>query len=135
MKHSLVLAGACILAVSLHHPATAQTPDTPIMLTAVAQKLGLKTTPDAPRELELGRSATGMLADPQKLTPVLVKGFHEGARVTITCVGPARMRLEVEEMDAVDAGAVIREIVTLHVSDDGTITKVPDRPSQKPPTN
>ena len=125
MQRSLMFAGAWLLAAALSQPALAQTPSAaPIAVAVVADKLGFKPSPDAPRDLELGRSATGMLADPKKLAPVGATGFHDGARVTITCVGPGRMRLEVDEMDATE---VRQFIVTLKVAEDGTMSKVPDR--------
>ena len=67
---------------------------------SVSEKLGVKTTPSAPLELEPGRSVTTTLSDPKKLDPY-IKGMHEGARVTISCVGPGRIRVEAEEMEPV----------------------------------
>ena len=87
---------------------------------------------NAPRELDLGHSITTTLADPKKLTPY-IKGMHEGARVTITCVGPNRLRVEAEEMEPVEQ----RTAVTLRVGEDGSLTPVspaPPRPD-KPPTS
>jgi hypothetical protein len=109
----------------------AQQPDVdPVRVGTVADKLGAKVLPSAPRELELGHSATTTLAEPQKLSSYGIKGMHEGARVTITCVGPSRVRVEVDEMEPVAQ----RATVTLHVSTDGSLTPVADRPPpSKPP--
>jgi hypothetical protein len=123
--------GACVLCVALPGLAIAQKPDVdPVAVGAVADKLGAKVVPSAPRELEFGHSATTTLAEPQKLASYGIKGMHEGARVTITCVGPSRIRVEVDEMEPVSQ----RGAVTLQVSTDGTLTPVAERPPQpKPP--
>jgi hypothetical protein len=97
----------------------------------VAEKLGVKTMVNAPRELELGSSVTAMLADPKKLVAYGIKDMHEGARVTITCIGPNRVRVEADEMEPVEQ----RAVVTLKVSEDGSLTPVPTpvRKADKPP--
>lgn len=131
MARSRILLGACVLCVALPRLTIAQHPDVdPVSVGAVADKLGAKTMPSAPRELELGHSATTTLAEPQKIASYGIKGMHEGARVTITCVGPSRIRVEVDEMEPVSQ----RASVTLHVSTDGSLTPVPERaPPPKPP--
>lgn len=132
MTRSRILLGACVLLVALPVLATAQRPDVdPVSVGSVADKLGAKAAPSAPRELEFGHSATSTLAEPQKLAAYGIKGMHEGARVTITCVGPSRVRVEVDEMEPVAQ----RGAVTLQVSTDGSLTPVTtDRPPQpKPP--
>jgi hypothetical protein len=131
MARSRILLGACVLCVALPHLTIAQQPDVdPVSVGAVADKLGVKVIPSAPRELEFGRSATTTLAEPQKIASYGIKGMHEGARVTITCVGPSRIRVEVDEMEPVAQ----RAAVTLHVSTDGSLTPVPERaPPAKPP--
>jgi len=131
MAHSRILLGACVLCVAFPRVTIAQQPDVdPVSVGAVADKLGAKPMPNAPRELELGHSATTTLAEPQKIAPYGIKGMHEGARVTITCVGPSRVRVEVDEMEPVAQ----RATVTLHVSTDGSLSPVADRPPpQKPP--
>jgi hypothetical protein len=131
MARSRILMGACVLCVALPGLAIAQKPDVdPVAVGAVADKLGAKVVPSAPRELEFGHSATTTLAEPQKLASYGIKGMHEGARVTITCVGPSRIRVEVDEMEPVSQ----RGAVTLQVSTDGTLTPVAERPPQpKPP--
>lgn len=136
MARSRILLGACALCMSLPLLATAQKPDVdPVSVGAIVDKLGAKLTPSAPRELEYGHSATSTLAEPQKLATYGIKGMHEGARVTITCVGPSRVRVEVDEMDPVAQ----RGAVTLQVSSDGSLTPVTDRPqgppSPKPPVS
>jgi hypothetical protein len=110
----------------------AQTPAVePIPVVSVSDKLGVKTMVNAPHELDLGRSVTATLADPKKLEP-FIKGMHEGARVTISCVGPGRIRVEAEEVEPVEQ----RSTVTLHVGADGSLTPAAERPPTpaKPPT-
>ncbi|HMA22797.1 MAG TPA: hypothetical protein VKP00_02355 [Gemmatimonadaceae bacterium] len=126
MARSRILLGACVLCVALPGLAVAQQPDVdPVPVGTVADKLGAKVGPSSPRELELGRSATTTLAEPQKLASYGIKGMHEGARVTITCVGPNRVRVEVDEMEPVSQ----RAAVTLKVSTDGSLTPVAERPA------
>ena len=131
MARSRIWMGACVLCVALPGLAIAQKPDVvPVEVGTVADKLGAKVVPSAPRELEYGRSATTTLAEPHKLASYGIKGMHEGARVTITCIGPSRIRVEVDEMEPVSQ----RGAVTLQVSTDGTLTPVAERPPQpKPP--
>jgi hypothetical protein len=95
---------------------------------AVADKLGVKTMISSPRELDLGKSVTATLAEPKKLVSYGITGMHEGARVTITCVGPNRIRVEAEEMEPVEQ----RTTVTLRVGDDGSLTPVAPPPQQPP---
>ncbi len=113
------------------HGVRAQQPDAlPVPVLAMAEKLGVTPAPTTPRELELGGSATGMVTDPQKLAPYGIKRVHEGARVTFTCVGPSRVRVEADEIEPV----AVREVVTLKIEGDGSMTRVPDRPPPpKPP--
>jgi len=133
MARSRILLGACVLCVALPGLAVAQQPNVdPVQVGTVVDKLGVKVTPSSPRELEFGHSATTTLAEPQKLASYGIKGMHEGARVTITCVGPNRVRVEVDEMEPVAQ----RATVTLRVSEDGSLTPVADRPPPpKPPVN
>lgn len=101
-----------------------------VRVDAVAEKLGVKGLPSTARELEPGQSATMMLAEPGKLEPFGIKGMHEGARITITCVGPNRLRVEADELDPAPRSIV----VTLRVQDDGSLVPVPERaPPAKPP--
>jgi hypothetical protein len=111
--------------------ARAQQPNVdPIPVGNVAERLGVKLMPSAPTELDLGHSVTAMLADPGKIETVGIKGMHEGARVTITCVGPGRLRVEADEMVPVEQ----RKTITVRVDLDGTLTPTPDRPPPaKPP--
>jgi hypothetical protein len=131
MTRSRILLGACALAVALPVLSSAQRPEVdPVPVGSVADKLGVKAAPSSPRELELGRSATSTLDKPDKLAAYGIKGMHEGARVTITCIGPSRVRVEVDEMEPVAQ----RGAVTLQVSTDGSLTPVTDRPPPpKPP--
>ena len=102
----------------------------PVRVDAVMEKLGVKGLPNSPRELELGQSATTMLTEPGKIAPYGITGMHESARVTITCVGPNRLRVEADEMEPVSKSVT----VTLHVAEDGALTVVPERaPPPKPP--
>lgn len=130
MARSRILLGACVLCVALPGLSFAQQPDVePVRVESVADKLGSKLVPNGPRELELGHSATTMLTQPQKLASYGIKGMHEGARVTITCVGPNRVRVEADEMEPVSQ----RGAVTLRVGADGALTPVPERPQTPPP--
>ena len=101
----------------------------PIRVDALMDKLGVKGMPNGERELELGKSTTTVLAEPQKLAPYGITGMHEGARVTMTCVGPNRLRVEADEMEPVSRSVV----VTLLVGDDGSVTVAPERAPPKPP--
>jgi hypothetical protein len=131
MARSRILVGASVLCVALPGLAIAQQPDVdPVQVGSVADKLGAKLFPNAPRELELGHSATTTLAEPEKLASYGIKGMHEGARVTITCVGPSRVRVEADEMEPVAQ----RATVTLRVSTDGSLTPVADRPPPPKPS-
>lgn len=100
----------------------------PVPVGTVADKLGVKTMINSPWELDLGHSVTATLAEPKKLVTYGIKGMHEGARVTITCVGPNRVRVEAEEMEPIEQ----RTTVTLRLGDDGSLTPVAP-PSQQPP--
>ena len=133
MTRNQLLLVACILCAALPGLAVAQLPDVaPVRVGSVAEKLGVKVLPSAPNELELGHSATAMLDDPKKLAPYGIKGMHEGARVTITCVGPNRVRVEADELEP----QAQRATVTLKVNDDGSLSPAPERtplPPPKPP--
>jgi len=123
---------ACALLPALSFAQTPLPPPAdPIPVGSVSDKLGLKMSPTAPHELDPGHSATTMLAEPKKLEP-FIKGMHEGARVTISCVGSGRIRVEAEEMEPVAQ----RATVTLHVGQDGSLTPAAERPPApaKPPT-
>src|SRR6266496_4108161 len=59
MARSRILLGACVLCVALPGLTIAQQPDVdPVSVGTVADKLGAKVLPSAPRELGLGRMAT-----------------------------------------------------------------------------
>ncbi len=131
MKRSRGRLGAWILCLMLPTSIAAQRSDVaPVRLDVVAEKLGVKLVPSAPRELELGSSATATLATPSRLEPFGITNMHEGARVTITCVAPDRLRVEADEMEPVAQ----RAVVTLRINPDGSLDVVPDRPRpNKPP--
>jgi len=129
MARTKMLLGACILAFSLTGvPVAAQGAADPIPIGSIAEKLGVTLIPSSPKELELGHSATTMLAKPTKLVPYGISGMHEGARVTITCVGPNRVRVEADELEPVSH----RASVTLQVSNEGELKVVADRPASAP---
>jgi hypothetical protein len=132
MTRSHLMLAACALLPTLTFAQTPTPPPAdPIPVAIVSDKLGLKTNPSAPRELDPGNSVTAMLAEPKKLAS-FIKGMHEGARVTILCVGAGRIRVEAEEMEPVEQ----RTTVTLHVGQDGSLTPAAERPPApaKPPT-
>jgi len=123
---------ACALCAMLPAISVAQMGGPAVRVDAVAEKLGVKGLPNGARELEPGESATMMLEKPAKLEPYGIKGMHEGARVTITCVGPNRLRVEADEVDPAPRSTA----VTLRVQDDGSLVQVqvPERaPPPKPP--
>jgi hypothetical protein len=127
-----VVSIACALCAMLPAVSVAQLVGAAVRVDAVAEKLGVKGMPNGARELEPGQSATMMLEKPAKLEPY-IKGMHEGARVTITCVGPNRVRVEADEMDPTPRSTA----VTLRVQEDGSLVpvQVPERapPAPKPP--
>jgi hypothetical protein len=132
MARSRILV-ACVLWAAFPALSRAQQSSVdPVPVGNVADKLGVKTMVNAPRELDLGHSVTTTLSDPKKLVPYGIKNMHEGARVTITCVGPNRVRVEAEEMEPIEQ----RTTVTLKIGDDGSLTPLPpplpkpDKPAQ-----
>jgi hypothetical protein len=130
MSRSRTLLAVYLLSVSVVAPAVAQRPEVfPVPVGVVAEQLGVKLMPDAPRELELGRSATTMLAEPKKLAQVGITGMHEGARVTITCVGPNRIRVEADEMEPVAKRVTVMALVNPETN---AVSPVPDKPVPKP---
>ena len=132
MLRNRMFLSACAICVAFPAALRAQQPNVdPIPVGNVAERLGVKLMPSAPTEIDLGHSVTAMLADPGKIEAVGIKGMHEGARVTITCVGPSRLRIEADEMSPVEQ----RKTITIRVDVDGTLTQTPDRPPPaKPPT-
>ena len=130
MRRGMMVFGAVGLflwmpAVSAGQPGSVS----PVRVDAVMEKIGVKGLPNAERELELGKSTTTVLAEPQKLATFGIAGMHDGARVTITCVGPNRLRVEADEMEPVSRSAA----VTLQVGDDGSVKIAPERVPPKPP--
>jgi hypothetical protein len=118
---------ACLLtAISL--PLAAQRPGMdPVDLGPIAEKLGVKLMPSTPRELDPGHSATMSLVDSAKIAQFGIKSMHQGARVTITYVGPGRIRVEADEMDP-----ELRSVkVTLTFAPAGALA-VADDPAKQP---
>jgi hypothetical protein len=131
-SHLLVPVLAAAIAAPCASRLAAQMPDVdPVRVEKVAEKLGVKLQVNSPRDLEFGKSVTASLEDPKKLASLGIKTMHEGARVTITCVGPSRIRVEADEMEPV----VQREFVMLTVSEEGTLkpAPAPQKPASKPP--
>jgi hypothetical protein len=93
----------------------------PVRVENVAEKLGVKLLPNSARELDFGKSVTGSLAETGRIGKFGIRTMHEGARVTITCVGPGRLRIEVDEMEPIAQ----KEIVQLQVAEDGNLTPAP----------
>lgn len=131
MARSRMLLAAGALSLSALGTTIGQRPQVdPVPVGSVAEKLGVKLVPSAPRELELGSSATTTLAEPKKLAQVGITGMHEGARVTITCIGPNRLRIEADEMEPIAQ----RATVTVHVNPEGgALTPLPDKPPPQKP--
>lgn len=133
MVRSLLCLGACVLTIALPHQGRAQGPASAgpdFSMKTLADKLGIKPSPNAPDDIEIGSSVTTSLASPEKIAQYGIKGMHEGARVTVTRTAPDRLRVEADEMEPVSA----RAVVTLRVSADGSMTHVPERTSSKPPS-
>ena len=129
MKRRILLSS--VFALSLLAPASgvAQQPYAePVHVEAIAEKLGMKLGPSTPREIELGQSATLTLTNPERLAKNGIKGMHEGARVTLTCVGPGRLRIEADELQPVAKNAVL----TVKLVEDGSMTPIPDRVAPQP---
>jgi hypothetical protein len=130
MARGLLLCGVSLALIAPPTRVRTQQPDVPpVPVPVVAEKLGVSPMPDAPRSLEWGKSATATVTDPKKLVPYGIKGIHEGARVTITCVGFYRVRVEADEVEPVP----VRAVVTLKFDPDGSMTPLPDKTPPKPP--
>jgi hypothetical protein len=133
MVRSLLCLGACVLTIALPHQGRAQGPATAgpdVSMKTLAEKLGIKPSPNAPDDIEIGRSVTTSLTSPEKIAQYGIKGMHEGARVTVTRTAPDRLRIEADEMEPVSS----RAAVTVRVGADGSMTQVPERASSKPPS-
>jgi hypothetical protein len=133
MVRSLLCLGACVLTIALPHPGRAQGPASAgpdVSMKTLADKLGVKPSPNAPDDIEIGGSVTTSLSAPDKIAEYGIKGMHEGARVTITRIAPDRLRVEADEMEPTAA----RSVVTLRVAADGSMTRVAERATTKPPT-
>ena len=129
MKRRILLSSAMALSFLAPVASLAQQPYVePIRVDAIAEKLGTKAGPSTPREIELGQSATLTLTNPDRLATNGIKGMHEGARVTLTCVGPGRLRIEVDELQPVAKNAVLN----VKLIEDGTLTPIPDRLAAQP---
>ncbi len=133
MTRGLLVLAACIVAVGAPRQTFAQSGlgDTEVPVTATLEKLGAKpATTNYPQDLELGRTITAMLVSPDKIAEYGIKGMHEGARVTVTRIGPDRIRVEADELEPVAA----KGVATLRVSADGSLTPVAEHaPAKAPP--
>ena len=130
MRHGRMLSGALALSLSMPVLCAGQRGNVaPVRVDVVMEKIGVKGVPNAARELELGQSTTTSLGEPEKISAFGITKMHEGARVTITCVGPNRLRVEADEMEPVSRSVV----VTLVVGEDGSLTVAPERAPAKPP--
>jgi len=132
MVRSVLCLGACVLTIALPHQGRAQGPASAgpdVSMKTLAEKLGVKPSPNAPDDIEIGRSVTTSLSSPDKIAAYGITGMHEGARVTITRTAPDRLRIEADEMEPVSA----RSAVTLRVAADGSMTKVAEKAAAKPP--
>jgi len=122
MKRRLLLSSAVALAFLAPASSSAQRNVDLVQVDALAEKMGLKLGPSTAHELELGQSTTMLLTKPEKLAIHGIK-MHEGARVTVTCVGPGRLRIEADELQPVPKTVV----VMLKLGDGGTLEPAPDR--------
>jgi hypothetical protein len=123
------LVAACLLAV-ISLPLAAQRPNMdPIPVGPIAEKLGGTLMPSTPGELEPGHSATLSLSDSVKISQYGIKNMHRGARVTVTYIGPGRLRVEADEMEP-----EMRSVkVTLVFAPSGALAVLED-PAAKQPT-
>jgi hypothetical protein len=130
MNRGLMLLGACVIAFGAPRPAVAQFGSPEVSVTETLAKLGAKAaTTNIPPDLELGRSITASLVSVEKIEQYGIKGMHEGARVTVTRVGPDRIRVEADELEPVSA----KSVVTLRIGSDGTLVPVAEHASAKAP--
>ena len=86
-------------------------------------QLGLKVQPRESDDIALGASFTALLTDPDKLARVGIRGLHEGARVTVSRVGPDRIRVDADELEPVP----VRGLATLRADEKGELTPVPPK--------
>ena len=101
-----------------------------VAVKTITDALGLKASgSSAPATLDLGASITCSLTDPAKLAKHSIRGLHEGARVTVTRIGPALIHVEADEMEPMPVSGK----ATLKVNPDGSFTPVPDAQRGKPP--
>lgn len=126
MTRKLMLLAACLAGVFAMRPAQAQGPL--VSVKEVSEKLGAKAMV-RDDEITLGNSATMALVDTAKIQKYGIKGMHEGARVTVTRVAPDRIRVECDELEPAPA----KSVVTLRVSNDGTLTRAQAPEAPKPP--
>ena len=131
MNRGLMLLGACVIAIGAPRPTLAQFGPPEVSVTATLAKLGAKAaTTNIPSDLELGRSVTASLVSVEKIEQFGIKGMHEGARVTVTRVGPDRIRVEADELEPVAA----KSVVTLRIGNDGSLTPVSEHVAARPPS-
>ena len=132
MNRGLMLLGACVIAIGAPRPTLAQFGPPEVSVTATLAKLGAKAaTTNIPSDLELGRSVTASLVSVEKIEQFGIKGMHEGARVTVTRVGPDRIRVEADELEPVAA----KSVVTLRIGSDGSLTPVAEHAAARPPSD
>ena len=132
MNRGLMLLGACVIAIGAPRPTLAQFGGPEVSVTATLAKLGAKAaTTNIPSDLELGRSVTASLVSVEKIEQFGIKGMHEGARVTVTRVGPDRIRVEADELEPVAA----KSVVTLRIGSDGSLTPVSEHAAARRPSD
>lgn len=132
MNRGLMLLGACVIAIGAPRPTLAQFGGPEVSVTATLAKLGAKAaTTNIPSDLELGRSVTASLVSVEKIEQFGIKGMHEGARVTVTRVGPDRIRVEADELEPVAA----KSVVTLRIGSDGSLTPVAEHAAARRPSD
>ena len=73
----------------------------------VAAQLGVKLSPNQPEEFGVGSNLSGLLADTAHIARLGLRGVRAGARITITRVGPQRVRVESDELDPTPRSRVL----------------------------
>lgn len=86
---------------------------------AIAEQLGSRLQPREDDELRIGMSFTAVLASPEKLEGLGIKGMHAGARVTVARIAPDKILVEADEMVPVEASGK----VTLKLDEKGTLKR------------
>ena len=65
----------------------------------IASQLGVKPNAFKDEEFIPGVQFTGVLEEPEKLASLGIKGMHKGARVTVACLSPDRVLVDVDELE------------------------------------